>query len=116
MIRHLAGGGPNRRDVLTECCLLAALPRTLTTDLDKVTCPDCKRSLVHRGICPECGEKTLTWSQSPHKLTEVPDGRLRLNEVTAVFYLGCDTCSETLIPEVSLDTVAAALTEMSWRP
>lgn len=116
MIRHLIGGVVNRRDVLTECCLTAALPGSLMTDLDDVNCRDCKRSLMMRGICPECGEKKLSWSPHPKKLTGVVDGRLTMNDVTAVFYLACDFCSETLIPEVDLDTVAAALTANGWRP
>lgn len=116
MIRHLIGGGPNRRDVLTECSLMEAPGTQLVTDLGRVNCPDCKRSLMMRGVCPECGEKKLTWSPHPKKLTGVADGRLRMNEVTAVFYLACDFCSETLIPEVDLETVAAALTANGWRP
>lgn len=116
MIRHLVGGGPGRRDVLTECCLSAALPGSLVTELEDVNCRDCRWSLIGRGICPVCGEKRLSWSPHPKKLTSVVDGRLTMNDVTAVFYLACDYCSETLVPGVDLDTVAAFLTSQGWTP
>lgn len=116
MIRHLAGGGPERRDVLTECSLTSALPGSLVVDLEAVNCRDCRASLVGRGVCPACGEERLSWGTHPHKLTTVPDGRLTARDLETVFYLACDYCSETVIPLVEPDVVAAALTEARWRP
>ncbi|MEX5881862.1 hypothetical protein AB6G95_19290 [Proteus vulgaris] len=58
--------------------------------------------------CPCCGGQSLTWDNSVRKNTAVQDGRLRLNEITGVFWLGCDECSETLI-QVNADDVAAFL-------
>jgi ribosomal protein S27E len=116
VIRHLVGGGPERRDVLTECSLTSALPGSLVTELEDVTCRECRASLVARGICRECGEETLVWSAGPVKLNGVADGRLAVRDVETQFYLGCETCSETLISGVSPDEVAAALTERRWRP
>jgi hypothetical protein len=116
VIRHLIGGGPERRDVLTECCLSAAVPGSLTTELEDMTCRDCRASLIARGICPECGERKLTWSAGPVKLSQVPDGRLVMRDVETQFYLGCDHCSETLISQVDPEQVAQALTKIGWRP
>jgi hypothetical protein len=116
VIRHLAGGGPERRDVLTECSLPSALPGSLTMSMGYMNCPDCRASLISRGICPACGEEALAWDCGTVKLAEVPDGRLRLNEVETQFWLGCETCSETLIHGVSPDEVVKHLTEAGWRP
>lgn len=46
--------------------------------------------------CPECGSKSLTWDATVVKNTSVQDGRLRSHEVSGLFYLGCDECSETV--------------------
>lgn len=116
MIRHLIGGGPERREVLTECCLTSALPGSLVSEVEDMTCRACRDSLVARGICPNCGEKTLVWSAGPVKLTQVADGRLTMRDVETQFYLGCETCSETLINQVEPDAVAAFLTSAGWRP
>ena len=105
MIRHLIGRGY----FLTECFLKAAIPGSLMTDLGDVDCRDCKHALVRRGVCPNCGEKTLSWGWIVKNTSGVPDGRLRLGEVRPVFYLACDSCSETVLPSVSPDRVAAAL-------
>jgi predicted RNA-binding Zn-ribbon protein involved in translation (DUF1610 family) len=84
--------------------------------LTLVTCVKCRKGLVWRGVCPECGEKRLTWSAGPVKLTTVPDGRLTMNDVQTQFHLGCEECSETLISRVDPDEVAAYLTSQGWRP
>ena len=46
--------------------------------------------------CPECGSATLEWGHTQKGPADVADGRLRLNEVDAVFVLGCTECSETV--------------------
>lgn len=115
MTRHLIGGGPNRRDVLTECSLDSVLPETLVTELEDMTCRDCRWSLVGRGICPECGEERLVWSAGPVNRSGVADGRLTMRDVVSEFYLGCEGCSETLVSGVHPDVVAAKLTKMGWR-
>ena len=116
MIRHLAGGGPERRDVLTECSLTSALPGSLVVDLEAVTCRDCRASLVARGVCRECGSTTLVWSAGPVKLNSVADGRLTVRDVETQLYLGCEECSETLITGVTVDQVLPVLNEARWRP
>lgn len=116
MIRHLYGGAPGRRDFLTECGLMSAPGAQLVTELDRCNCPDCHQSMISRGVCPECGEKTLEWGASPHKKVQVADGRLTMNDVETIFYLGCGHCSATLISQVDPEVVAAALTELGWRP
>jgi hypothetical protein len=114
MIRHLILASGYE---LTEC-RLTEIPRgeELTNFSERANCQPCRRALMARGECPACGEKALSWSPHPKKLTQVVDGRLTMNDVTAVFYLACDYCSETLIPEVDLETVARFLTEERWLP
>lgn len=101
---------------ITECGLTAIRPGDLTADREKMTCRDCRKSLIHQGICPECGEKMLTWSTQPRNKSGVADGRLTMRDVETTFHLGCDGCSETLYTHVDPETVAAVLTEMGWRP
>lgn len=47
--------------------------------------------------CPECGSKSLTWDSAEINKTDVAHGRLRVSDITGMFYLGCDECSETLL-------------------
>jgi hypothetical protein len=112
MIRHLVASGY----ALTECGLTAARPDELTTRLHERTCKDCRTALTRRGVCPECGEKRLAWGTHPRNKSGVVNGRLTLNDVETIFYLACDYCSETLLAHVDPETVAAALTELGWRP
>ena len=65
--------------------------------------------------CPDCGGDQLSWSQMPHKTTQVVDGRLRLNETTTLFSLGCDSCSET-IQIWDAEEIAQMLNLVRWRP
>lgn len=46
--------------------------------------------------CRHCGGKALTWATSILNRSDVQQGRLNTRDVECVFYLGCDTCSETL--------------------
>lgn len=112
MIKHLASSGY----AITECGLTSILPRELTADMDHMSCGNCRSALIHRGVCPECGEKKLTWSTAPHKKNGVADGRLTMRDVETIFYLGCEECSETLLTHIDPAVVAKALTEMGWRP
>lgn len=74
-------------------------PDPVTDDLGEVTCSDCREWLIREGRCPKCGEHRLTWL-AWH----------------GGFNLGCESCADTLISNVQPDTVAEALTQMSWRP
>lgn len=47
--------------------------------------------------CHECGSDDLEWYSACTTKSNVQDGRLRLNEVTITYFLGCNSCSETLI-------------------
>lgn len=102
---------------LTEC-RLTEVPQgdTLETDLERMTCPACRRALIAQGKCPACEGGPLVWSAGPVKLNTVADGRLTVRDVETQFYLGCEECSETLIHSVSPDVVAAFLTEGRWLP
>ena len=55
--------------------------------------------------CPNCDSEKLTWEAGTHHGGGVTDGRLRQNEVSGTFILGCEECSET-INMVSADDVA----------
>lgn len=46
--------------------------------------------------CRHCGGHALTWATSIVNRSSVQQGRLNTNDVECMFYLGCDTCSETL--------------------
>lgn len=61
--------------------------------------------------CPECGSRSLRWDCTLRARHAVPDGRLRLNEVSGLFYLGCEECSETVI-RVSDDDVTKLLNQL----
>ena len=66
--------------------------------------------------CPECKSTDLQWHCTQDTNSSVVDGRLRMNEVHTLFYLGCNYCSET-IKTLSGDEVAAALNqEMGVNP
>lgn len=101
---------------ITECGLVAVIPRDVTHELEGMGCTDCRRALVARGVCPECGEKRLAWAAGPVKLNTVVDGRLTMRDVETQLYLGCEECSETLIHGVSVDQVLPLLNEARWRP
>lgn len=103
-------------DPLTACGEMSVIPREATTDLDRRTCGPCRDALIASGHCPACGEKTLAWGTHPHKLNSVADGRLTARDIETIFYLACEYCSETVIPTVEPDRVAAALTKMGWVP
>lgn len=55
--------------------------------------------------CPECGSTDLTWHTQSSVTTGTPDGKLRANEVSTLFVLGCNHCSET-IKTLTADQVA----------
>lgn len=58
--------------------------------------------------CSECGSKNLKWHCGQKNLTGVQDGLLRMHDVGTEFYLGCESCSDTL-QVVSGDKVAEFL-------
>lgn len=51
---------------------------------------------VLAAVCPECGSADTQWHCSQHTDSGVVDGRLRMHEVNARFFLGCNSCSETI--------------------
>jgi hypothetical protein len=66
-------------------------------------------SLTH---CRHCGSTALTWATSIVNRSDVQQGRLNTRDVECLFYLGCDTCSETLTV-VEADKVADLLNEQA---
>lgn len=91
-------------------------PDPVTDEVDEVTCRGCKDRMVAEGQCPECGEYALRWSAGPVKLNTVADGRLTMRDVETQFYLGCESCSETLIHSVSVEQVLPLMNSRRWRP
>lgn len=53
-------------------------------------------SVLGRGECPECGSSDTEWRCAQTTKSGVADGRLRMHDVSTVFYLGCNVCSETI--------------------
>ena len=62
----------------------------------------------HADCCPECGSKSLTWDVTVAKTSDVVQGRLRTSDVTGMFFLGCDECSET-VSNVRMENIAVFL-------
>lgn len=60
--------------------------------------------------CRHCGGQELTWATSIINRSAVQQGRLNTRDVECVFYLGCDTCSETLAM-FGADRVAALVNQ-----
>jgi len=60
--------------------------------------------------CKECGSTDLYWFTSMRNTGQAQDGRLRMNEVTCDFVLGCNHCSETLAV-VSAENLAEQMTK-----
>lgn len=58
--------------------------------------------------CKECGSKSLTWFVRNEIHSGIQQNRLNTNDVTCLFVLGCDDCSETLML-VSADNIAARM-------
>lgn len=55
--------------------------------------------------CKECGSIHLTWQATIVNHSDVQQGRLNTRDVECQFFLGCDTCSETLMT-ISADKIA----------
>ena len=47
-------------------------------------------------ICTNCGSTDTQWHVGVKGPNDVPDGRIRMSEVSAIAYLACEDCSETL--------------------
>jgi hypothetical protein len=72
---------------------------------------ECKTKLA--GLqCPNCGSKEMTWHCGPQNRGGVMDGRIKMNEIGVIFFLGCDSCSETL-KVIDGDHVATVLTQLA---
>ena len=59
--------------------------------------------------CPECGSTDNEWGCSQIAQNSVTDGHLRLNEVSTLFYCGCNYCCET-IKTITGDELAVMMT------
>ena len=63
--------------------------------------------------CPECGSSDyIEWHSTVEANSSVADGRLRVHDITPVFYAGCEFCSET-VKVISGDCVADILTQLT---
>jgi len=63
-----------------------------------------------KAICPECGSSDTEWHCDQYTDSGVVDGRLRMHEVKTRFFLGCNSCSET-IRVIGGDDLARLMTE-----
>lgn len=61
--------------------------------------------------CPDCGSESLTWNATVINKTGVQDGRLKIHDVSGLFYLGCEDCSAT-VAQIRADEVAEFLTKL----
>lgn len=66
------------------------------------------RELLHGSKCPKCESTDIEWNCAQVTNSGVVDGRLRMHDVSTVFYLGCNNCSETL-RTISGDDVAQSM-------
>lgn len=69
------------------------------------------------GCCPECGSLEITWHSDAKNNGSSQDGLIKMDEVTPIFFLGCNECSKT-INVVTGDDVAVILSKFhsaSWR-
>lgn len=82
-----------------------ALVLMAKTTLVALTAPP---ALHDNARCPACGGRSLTWDNTIICHGSAPHGRLTTSEVSALFHLGCDECSET-VASVSADKLAAYL-------
>lgn len=46
--------------------------------------------------CKNCGSDDLKWFIGTKGPSDVVDGRIRMSEVSAIAYLACEECSETI--------------------
>lgn len=60
--------------------------------------------------CKECGSTDLSWDTFNKTRGDIAQGRLNSNDVTCLFVLGCNHCSETLAT-VPADKVAASMNQ-----
>ena len=80
------------------------------SDAHRYDSPENRRKRTDRSVgpgakeeCPECGSAALEWSCTQKAPADVPDGRLRVNEVETLFVLGCTECSETVLTMTAHD-------------
>jgi len=65
--------------------------------------------------CRECGSASLSWDMRVVGASGIQDGRHRLNEISAVYWIGCDHCSETLL-QVNEDQMMGMLNKALRMP
>lgn len=56
----------------------------------------CPVDVIVSRECPECGSPDTEWHCAQTTNSGVVDGRLRMHDVSTIFYLGCNCCSETI--------------------
>lgn len=71
--------------------------------------PIASHDLLAVAECNACGSRDLTWHCQAQNRGGVQDGRIKMNEVGVIFFLGCDKCSET-VRIIDGEVVAVALT------
>ena len=51
---------------------------------------------ISDGQCKDCGSNNPGWFMRPTTLRSIPDGRLRMSEVSIQVVQGCNECGATL--------------------
>lgn len=64
--------------------------------------------------CRVCGSESLTWDSVLTTSNGVQQGRLTTQDVSVLFYLGCDECSETLAHMSAEDVAARMNIRQKW--
>lgn len=65
--------------------------------------------------CRECGSTDLTWQTASVVRNEVPQGRLKTEDVKCIFFLGCDGCSE-ILETIEADQLAEMMNANRRKP
>jgi len=60
--------------------------------------------------CKVCESTSLTWHTTIINRSGVQQGRLKTTDVECIFFLGCDSCSETLV-SISADKAAGIMND-----
>lgn len=92
----LAAGVP--ADVLEQA---APVDKRFVVDMSGVKRP----ALSNITACYVCDSESLTWDSAVIIHNDVQQGRLTTRDVSAIFFLGCDECSETLARVSAEDVV-----------
>lgn len=96
---------------------LASPPLPSSEVVQRLTAAEQRNATIFGKVdkCKECGSDALFWFSSNSNTSDIAEGRLRTNEVTCTFVLGCADCSAT-IKTVRADRIAECMTKAMAKP